>query len=604
KVDREERPDLDQIYMTSVQLITGRGGWPMSVFLTPELKPFYGGTYWPPRARMQTPGFFDILTSVHSAWVERRREVEDQSSHLTQAVAQHSGIRGEPAALSDQLLDNAMRDLLQAADRTNGGFGDAPKFPHPIDLRVLLRCWKRFGNQEALDAVRLTLDRMSRGGIYDQLGGGFHRYSTDGHWLAPHFEKMLYDNALLIPVYLEGLQVTGHPDYARVVRETLDYVLREMTQPEGGFYATQDADSEGEEGRFFVWKEAEVTRLLGPEDARLFCTAYDVSERGNWEHTNILNRALSPVEAARVLEMSSDQLEEVLARCREKLFAERVGRIAPERDDKVLVSWNGLMISAMARAASVLGEQKYADAARAAVDFILTRMRAEDGRILHAFKDGKARFNGCLDDYVCLIDGLIDLYQATFDESLIDSAVDLADRVCEQFSDPDGGFFYTSTDHEQLITRAKDSQDNAVPSSNGLAAWAFLRLARLTSDCRFEEQATKTLEALSGQMKKMVMASGQALLALDFLTGPASELVLAGGSDEDRKAALTQLNRQYTPHCVVAARSATAGGAACSTLFRDRAADGELTLYLCSQGTCQSPVTGSQAVCDALARLA
>jgi len=603
KVDREERPDLDQIYMTSVQLITGRGGWPMSVFLTPELKPFYGGTYWPPRSHGQRPGFFDILTSVNQAWVERRGELEDQSSHLTQAVAQHSRIRGEPASLDEKLLEGAMRDLLQAADWTHGGFGDAPKFPHPMDLRVLLRCWKRFGNQEALDVVTLTLDRMSRGGIYDHLGGGFHRYSTDGQWLAPHFEKMLYDNALLTPVYLEGFQVTGNQDYLRVVRETLDYVLREMTQPEGGFYSTQDADSDGEEGRFFVWQKAEMTELLGAVDAGVFCTVYDVSDQGNWEHTNILNRAQSSAEAAQTLNMTSGQLEDILARCRTRLFSARAERTTPRRDDKVLVSWNGLMISAMSRAASDLGEPEYSAAARAAVDFILTRMRTEDGRLLHAYKDGQAKFNGCLDDYVCLIDGLVDLYQATFDESLIDAAVELASCVMQQFGAPEGGLFYTPSDHEELIARVTDSQDNAVPSSNGMAAWTLLRLARLTVDSRLEEQAGKILAALSGQMQSMAMASGQALLALDFLIGPAGECVFAGGSHKDREAVLQRFSRQFAPHSLVAARSPSLSGTALDRLFEGRAVDGDLTFYACSQGTCGIPVTGTDAIADALHHL-
>lgn len=603
KVDREERPDLDQIYMTSVQLMTGRGGWPMSVFLTPDLKPFYGGTYWPPRARMQMPGFFDVLTSVQRAWVEKRNDVYAQSDHLTEAVAQHAGIRGEPVSLDESLLEGAMRDLLRSADRTNGGFGGAPKFPHPMDLRVLLRCWKRFGSQDALDVVTLTLDRMSRGGIYDHLGGGFHRYSTDGHWLAPHFEKMLYDNALLVPAYLEGFQATGNSDYVRVVRETLDYVLAEMTQPEGGFYSTQDADSEGEEGKFFVWSEDEIVELLGAEDARIFNEAYDVSARGNWEHRNILNRPKPHDETARLLEKSPDELEEVLARCRGKLFEARTRRIAPGRDEKVLVSWNGLMISAMAQAASVLGEEKYATAARAAVEFILTALRDDDGRLRHAFKDGRARFNGYLDDYVCLIDGLVELYQATFDESLIASAVDLAARVFEQFGDEHGGFFYTSSDHEELITRSKDSQDNAVPSGNGMAAWALLRLSRLTSDRRIEEQATKTLETVSGQMEKMAMASGQALLALDFWFGPSIEIVLAGGTAESRDVAQTKLNLRFVPNKVVAARHESTGTSPLDALFEGRATNGDLTLYVCSQGTCQPPVTGDEAIGNALNEL-
>ena len=593
KVDREERPDLDQIYMTSVQLMTGRGGWPMSVFLTPTLKPFYGGTYWPPRARMQMPGFFDILTSVQRAWVDKRDDIYAQSDHLTEAIAQHAGIRGEPTTLDESILEGAMTILLQAADRKNGGFGEAPKFPHPMDIRVLLRAWKRFNNQDALDVVTLTLDKMSRGGIYDHLGGGFHRYSTDGCWLAPHFEKMLYDNALLVPAYLEGYQATGNPDYARVVRETLDYALAEMTQPEGGFYATQDADSEGEEGRFFVWSELEIAEVLGAEDAKLFGDVYDVSARGNWENSNILNRPHAHDEAAGIQQKPSEELEEFLTGCRRKLFQARAKRIAPGRDDKVLVSWNGLMISAMAQAAPVLGEKKYATAARAAVDFILAKMRNEDGRLLHAFKDGRARFNGYLDDYVCLIDGLVDLYQATFDESLITGAVELAERVFDQFGDEGGGFFYTSSDHEELITRSKDGQDNAVPSGNGMAAYTLLRLARLTSDSRIEKQAARTLDAVSGQMKKMPMASGQALLALDFWFGPASEIVLAGGTDADRAAALRELNETFSPNKVMAARSEDASTSPLSALFEGRSTTGELTLYVCSQGTCQAPITGA-----------
>ena len=603
KVDREERPDLDQIYMTSVQLMTGRGGWPMSVFLTPDLKPFYGGTYWPPRARMRMPGFFDILTSVQDAWVKRRDEVFVQSDHLTEAIAQRAGIRGEPTTLDEDILKGAMDDLLGAADRTNGGFGGAPKFPHPMDLRVLLRSWKRFGNQDALDVVTLTLDKMSRGGIYDHLGGGFHRYSTDGHWLAPHFEKMLYDNALLVPAYLEGFQATGHQDYLRVVRETLDYVLAEMTQPEGGFYATQDADSEGEEGKFFVWSQAEITELLGVEDARILSEAYDVSAPGNWEGKNILNRPKPHDEVARLLEMPADEMESVLARCRARLFEARSKRIAPGRDDKVLVSWNGLMISAMAQAGVVLGEEKYILAARSAVDFILLKMRDEDGRLLHSFKDGRARFNAYLDDYVCLIDGLLDLYQATFDESLITSAVELADRVFDQFGDDAGGFYYTSSDHEELITRTKDGQDNAVPSGNGMAAYALLRLARLTSDSRIEKHAEKTLDAISGQMQRLALASGQALLALDFWFGPSYELVLAGGSDEERSEFTSQLNQLFAPNCVISARGSGSTTSPLDALFAGRVTEGELTLYICSQGACQVPVTGTKAIAESLSQL-
>ena len=325
KVDREERPDIDQIYMTSVQIMTGHGGWPMSVFLLPNLKPFFGGTYWPPDERpgLRMPGFRQVLLAVHDAWLNRRAGLAENATELTQQIAQASGVSGERSQLNDEILRVAERNLLRATDRTNGGFGSSPKFPHPMDLRVLLRTWKRFGNQAALDVVTLSLDKMSHGGIYDHLGGGFHRYATDAEWLVPHFEKMLYDNALLTPCYLEAFQATGNADYARVVRETLDYVLREMTQPQGGFYSTQDADSEGIEGKFFVWSEVEVQQLLGADDAAIFGHCYDVTRLGNWEHHNILNRPTPHVQMAKLLKRSESELEVVLARCRAKLFAAR-----------------------------------------------------------------------------------------------------------------------------------------------------------------------------------------------------------------------------------------------------------------------------------------
>ncbi|MGE5192066.1 MAG: thioredoxin domain-containing protein, partial [Deltaproteobacteria bacterium] len=319
KVDREERPDLDQIYMSAVQLMTRRGGWPMSVFLTPDLKPFFGGTYWPPQSRMGMPGFHEILLKVHEAWVSRRGELNHSADELTAAVREVAASAGERSVLDESLLRRGMQRLIGIADRRHGGFGGAPKFPHSMDLRLLLRCHRRFGDPDSLAVSRLTLDKMSSGGIYDHLGGGFHRYSTDERWLAPHFEKMLYDNALLVPAYLEAFQATGEADYGRVARETLDYVLREMTQPTGGFYSTQDADSEGEEGKFFVWSQEEIDKLLGPEDARLFNYCYDVTPDGNWEARTILNRPKSHAQAAKVLGVDESQLAEALARCRQKL---------------------------------------------------------------------------------------------------------------------------------------------------------------------------------------------------------------------------------------------------------------------------------------------
>ena len=601
KVDREERPDLDQIYMNAVQMMTGRGGWPMSVFLTPDLRPFFGGTYWPPTSRMGMPGFRDILKGVADAWTNRRDDVLRSADDLTSEVVRAASESLPRSGLSLETLRGAMQQFLRRIDWQQGGFGGAPKFPHPMDLRVLLRCWQRFGEQEALDAVRLTLDKMANGGLYDQLGGGFHRYSTDAQWLAPHFEKMLYDNALLVQVYLEAFQATGNAKDARVVRETLDYVLREMTQPQGGFYSTQDADSEGEEGKFFVWTKEEVLALLGPEDGRLFCYAYDVTLRGNWEGHNILNRPKPHDQAAKELQVSPDDLETVLARGRTKLFDARSQRIAPGRDDKVLVNWNGLMIAAMSQAASILGEPRYADAAGAAADFILSNMRDADGRLLHSFKDGHARFNAYLDDYTCLIDGLIDLYQATFEPRWLGIARELADQMLSRFEDPRGGFFYTSIDHEQLVARVKDTQDNATPSGNGMAAYALARLGTLTGRPQLLGRGYATLEAMSGQIDKFAMASGQSLLALDFVLGPTQEFVFSESAEATRSAevdvAVRELQQRFWPNKVVARRHGSIEDRDLAVslqllLAGKRAASDSFEVFVCERGVCQRPLIG------------
>lgn len=598
KVDREERPDLDSIYMNSVQLMTGHGGWPMSVFLTPELKPFFGGTYWPPFARMRMPGFFNILNGVTDAWKEKRDALETQADELTQAVIQVSGIQTGPAELNVEVMRTAQRNMLAAVDDHNGGFGGAPKFPHPMTVRVLLRNWKRFGDADSLNVVKLTLDKMADGGIYDHLGGGFARYSTDARWLVPHFEKMLYDNALLISAYLEGLQATGDQRYATVVRETCDYVLREMTQPEGGFYSTQDADSDGEEGKFFVWSLAEVRELLDEKEGLALTTCYDVTQRGNWEGKNILNRPKSFEVCTQSLGLSLDELDVVLASAKQKLFGVRSQRIWPGRDEKVLASWNGLMIAAMAQAAQVLNEPKYAQAAADAADFVLDIMRESDGRLLHAYKDGRARFNGYLDDYACLIDGLVDLYQAVGDAKHLDAARQLSKRMIEQFGDSaEGGFFYTATDHEALIARSKDSQDNATPSGNGMAAYALLRLGRLTSDAEITEAGMSTLDVLSGNICRSAMASGQALMALDFQLGPTWELHLVNGADATaNEQAQRTIHQQFLPNKIVWPIS----GALPSSFGELPTAYAAVTLLACELGACRIPATGLDAITAAL----
>jgi hypothetical protein len=607
KVDREERPDLDQIYMNAVQLMTRHGGWPMSVFLTPELKPFFGGTYWPPESRMGMPGFRDILRKVHEAWTSRRGELAHSAEELTKAVREIASMSGDRTGLDESVLRQAMQRLTSIADRRYGGFGGAPKFPHSMDLRLLLRCWKRFNDADSLAVSRLTLDRMSAGGIYDHLGGGFHRYSTDERWLAPHFEKMLYDNALLVPAYLEAFQATGDPQYARVARETLDYTLREMTQPEGGFYSTQDADSEGEEGKFFVWSQEEIDRLLGPDDSRIFNYCYDVTPEGNWEGKSILNRPKTDAQAAKVLNVDATELDRVLARSRQKLFEAREKRVHPGRDDKVLVSWNGMMISAFAAGAQVLGDERCAIAARAAADFLLRTMRTDTGTLLHSYKDGKARFNAYLDDYACLIDGLVDLYQATFDARYLDDAVSLAGKMIALFHDDAGqGFFYTSSDHEKLIARNKESQDGSTPSGNSMAACALLKLGRLCGRADFEKVAVGTLEFLSAILAQSPTAASQALLAVDFLLGPTHEVAIVDGSrPEETGEVLHSLHGKFLPNKIVVRKTAAMTDetlpATLAPLLKGKVSrGGSATMYLCDHGTCGLPVVGVKGLDAAL----
>jgi uncharacterized protein YyaL (SSP411 family) len=610
KVDREERPDLDQIYMSAVTALTGRGGWPMSVFLTPALEPFYGGTYWPPEPSMGMPGFRDVLERVHEAWVERRVEVESGAAELTEAVSRASQSHAAPESLDVSLLEVAEDTRLRIADRVHGGFGQAPKFPHPMDLRLLLRTWKRFGRADARDVALLTLDKMAAGGIYDHLGGGFHRYSTDARWLVPHFEKMLYDNALLGSAYLDAFQATGEPRYATVVRETMDYVLREMTHPDGGFYSTQDADSEGEEGKFFVWTAAEVESVLGPEESRVFCYCYDVTPEGNWEGQNILNRVKTKAQAARVLGLSETDLEQLLTSSRQKLFARRERRVHPGRDEKILSGWNGLMIAAMARAGRVLDEPRFTAAAARSADFLLKQLRTSEGRLLHVFKDGNARLAAYLDDYACAIDALVEVYQATFDPCYVAAAAELAHDLIARFSDEaTGGFFYTAHDHEALIARSKDLHDSATPSGNGMAAYALLRLARLCGREDFETAGRHTLEMLSGEMARTTMGEGQALLALDDLLGPAYELVLSDGqSAADSDQVLRSINARFLPNAVVARRFSETDDSSIPPLLRTTLVDkkaikGQPTLYVCERGTCRPPVVGAAAIEGSLGSL-
>jgi uncharacterized protein YyaL (SSP411 family) len=500
----------------------------------------------------------------------------------------------------------------------HGGFGDAPKFPHAMDLKVLLRQHARTGDPHALHMVRHTLDKMARGGIYDHLGGGFARYSTDDRWLVPHFEKMLYDNALLASVYLEAFQVTGDPDFARVARETMDYVLGRMTGPEGGFYSTEDADSEGVEGKYSVWTLEEVNSILGPERAKAFAYVYDVTARGNWVDPhghgpqgpqNILNLPKTLAQAAKMLGRDEAELRRALDEDRAVLLAVRDRRVPPGKDTKVLTSWNGLMLAALADGARVLRDGRYAEAAERAAAFLLETMRTPDGRLLHSFKDAQAKFNGYLDDYACLIDGLTRLFEATGRGRWIEAAVELTGVMLAEFLDAEqGGFFYTGKSHEELIVRQKDAYDNATPSGNAMAATALVRLGALTGREDLSATARETLQAVHLVLEKAPTAAGQSLVALDFLLATPQEFaVIAGDDPAEFPAVLEAISARFLPHKVVApARPAEAPGlVALVPLLADRPArDGRTTTYICEHFACQAPVVGVEGVEAALAGIA
>jgi uncharacterized protein YyaL (SSP411 family) len=601
KVDREERPDLDQIYMSAVQAMTGHGGWPMSVFLTPDLKPFYGGTYFPPTDSRGMAGFPRVLLSVHRAWEERRDEIRDSAAEMTEQLRAYGTLPKGAGTLETGLLDRAARVVLGNFDPVHGGFGRAPKFPHPMDLRMLLRHSARTGDDHALHAVRHTLEKMARGGIYDHLGGGFARYSTDDRWLVPHFEKMLYDNALLASAYLEAYQATHDAELGRVARETLDYVLGRMTDPQGAFYSTEDADSEGVEGKYYVWSFAEVNDVLGAERAKAFRYVYDVTESGNWEGHNILNLPRTIGQAAKLLGRAQDELRAELASGRAELLAVRDRRVPPAKDTKVLVSWNGLMIAALAEAGRILKDERYLDAASRAAGFILDRMRRDDGRLLHTFRDGRARLDAYLDDYAHLLDGLTRLYEATGEPHWIESALELARIMIEEFADPDrGGFFFTGHHHESLIARQKDYSDNATPSGNAMAATALVRLGALTGRDDLTQAGRSALESVQLLLEREPAAAGQSLIALDFLLGSTRELAVIAGPDANEfRAVLEAIATPFLPHKVVAPATLEQARLLEKNvpLLADRPLkEGRTTTYICENFACRAPVVGVEGV--------
>jgi len=611
KVDREEHPDVDMIYMNAVQIMTGSGGWPLNVFLTPSLKPFYGGTYFPPEDRHGLPSFRAVLERVAKVYREQRDRAEASGDQIAGYIAQMGRVTPSTEPLADHLLADALTDLRVRFDDRFGGWGAAPKFPHAAGISLLLRLHRRHRDLEALRMAEITLEKMARGGIYDQLGGGFHRYSTDARWLVPHFEKMLHDNALLVTAYLEGFQVTGKPLFARVARECLDYVGREMTSPEGGFYSAQDADSGGVEGKYYVWTPEEVKDAAGEEAGRAFCAFYDVQPGGNWQGQSILNVPHEPDEPARKLGIPPADLQRLLDAARPGLLARRSARIRPGLDDKILCAWNALMISAFARGYQILEETRYLERARKAADFLLQRMRGPDGTPRRTCRGGIARLDGCLDDHAFLAAALIDLYESDFNPAWIREARGLVDRMIARFwDDADGGLFFTPEGQEDLITRSKTGYDGALPSGNSVAALTLFRLARLTGEEGYAARAAKILRAYRDSIGQMPAGFSAMLCALDFYMDAVREVAVVGPEDSPgTRSMLRAVRRLFVPNKVLAFRDDAAGSAGegvkeVPLLEGKVAVGGEATAYVCENFRCKAPITDSRTLEEALSGVA
>jgi uncharacterized protein YyaL (SSP411 family) len=568
KVDREERPDVDAIYMEAVQAMTGSGGWPMTVFLDPAGVPFYGGTYFPPEPRQGMPSLPMVMEAVVDAFSDRRGEIETRAERTRAQLAAVGEIDPGPEDPGPELIEDAVAALRGTADMRRGGFGGPPKFPPASALEFLL-------SQGATDVVEVTLDAMAAGGIHDHLGGGFARYSVDGDWLVPHFEKMLYDNALLARAYLHGWQVLGHERHRRVCTATLDWALLEMRGPEGGFFSALDADSEGEEGRFYVWTPDQIREVLGP-DADPILDFYGVTEAGNFEGASILHLSDPGMEVPPDLDDS-----------RRRLYEARSARVWPGLDDKRLASWNALMITALAEAGAVLGREDYLEAGRRGAAFILEQMRDPEGRLLRTYKDGEARLNAYLEDHAFLLEALVALYEATFEERWWTEARTIADQMIERFGDPRrGGFFTTSSDHEELIARRKDIGDHPIPSGNSSAALGLLRLAALSGERSYEKQAAGVMRLFAAAAGRHPDAFGHLLQALDFQLSPSREVALAG-NDLDSLAAVVR--SRFRPHLVLAGGPE---GTAAPELMAGRVAVGRhAAAYVCENFTCSMPIT-------------
>jgi uncharacterized protein len=599
KVDREERPDIDQVYMSVCQALTGQGGWPLSIFMTPEAKPFFAGTYFPKSSRLGMSGFIQLLTQIAGLWQRDRERILQAAEQTTQAFHQRPDPGSGGITLRDQTLDLGSEQLKKSFDSQWGGFGKAPKFPTPHHLTFLLRRQGRNPDPQGRRIIEKTLQAMRFGGIFDHVGWGFHRYSVDEKWMVPHFEKMLYDQALLAMGYTEAHQAFKHPFHAQVSREIFDYVLRDMTSPEGGFYSAEDADSEGKEGLFYLWTYQQVRDSLDRDAADLFCRFYNISPAGNFEEgKNIPHISISPEEFALSEKMELRELNTRLNEAREQLFTVRERRIHPLKDDKILTSWNGLMIAALAKGTQALGDPVYAQAAGKAARFILETMRTTEGGLYRRYREGQVAYPGFLDDYAFFIWGLIELYETFFDIRFLEEAAALNQRLIDLFWDEEmGGCFFTPGEGEKLIFREKDLYDGATPSGNSVTALNFLRLGRMTGNTDLEQKADQLFNHFSGAVASYPMGYTQFLNALDFGFGPSLEIVLAGDlAEETARAMISEIHSRFLPNKVLLSRPQgkleTQKALRLSPFLEHLSPlNNRPTLFLCSQYACQSPVT-------------
>lgn len=605
KVDREERPDIDHIYMTVCQIMTGGGGWPLNIIMTPDKKPFFAGSYFPKESRYGRIGMLDLAPRIKQLWTTNRNEVLDASFKVMSALKQMPD-DAPGAALGESDLKLAYSQLAQRFDPVKGGFSQAPKFPTPHNMLFLLRYAHRTGDKKVLSMVEKTLRNMRMGGVYDHIGFGFHRYSTDNEWLVPHFEKMLYDQALIAITYTEAYQVTGITEYKKTVKEIFEYVIRDMTSPNGGFYSAEDADSEGVEGKFYVWSLDELIKILNAGEARVACKLFGVRPEGNFREEstghltgeNIIHLDRSLSQIASELGMSLEHLENCLEEIRKKLFLKREDRIHPYKDDKILTDWNGLMIAALAIASSAFGEPVYADVAKRAADFLLNDMRDSSGKLLHRFRDGEVGLPAHVDDYAFLIWGLIELYEATLEAHYLKQAIELNQDFLDRFWDEAvGGFYFTSSDSEETLLRKKELYDGATPSGNSVGAMNLFRLSRITGNLDLETKANLMLRAFSGIVNKFPSGYTHLLMAVDFAVGPSYEVIMVGDPfsnelDECKR----QVQRPFIPNKVLIFRPDTAGpGASIAELapytktYTGR--EGKLTIFVCKNYQCQLPTT-------------